>query len=87
MGAHQEILLLRDELKKLQSQTKRSRSRGSFGFGLLVIVTLLSVIFGVVQQMKADQQKELASAVAEKAEAMTKICQDALMLCRSQGGK
>lgn len=55
MRTPQEIIQLRDELKKLQAQAKKSRSRGIFGFGLLIFVIILSAGYGFVQQAQAEK--------------------------------
>lgn len=67
MSTQPEIIQLRDELKKLQEQARRSRSRGIFGFGLLIFVIILSSTYAFVQQgqaeknwMEANRQRELA---------------------------
>lgn len=67
MSTQPEIIQLRDELKKLQEQARRSRSRGIFGFGLLIFAIILSSTYAFVQQgqaeknwMEANRQRELA---------------------------
>ena len=67
MSTQPEIIQLRDKLEKLQEQARRSRSRGIFGFGLLIFVIILSSTYAFVQQvqaeknaMEANRQRELA---------------------------
>lgn len=60
MAQDTELQTLREELKKIQDQTRRSRRRAAVGFVILLLVTVASMVYGFVQQVAAERNAEEA---------------------------
>jgi choline-glycine betaine transporter len=60
MAQDTELQALREELKKIQDQTRRSRKRAAVGFVILVLVVILSLVYAFVQQVAAERNAEEA---------------------------
>ncbi|MBL7863377.1 MAG: hypothetical protein JNK10_00775 [Cyclobacteriaceae bacterium] len=69
MATHQEILVLKEELKKIQEQAKKSRTRGTIGMVLLIVVVILSLVYGFTQSVSAQLSRDEALKSRELAEA------------------
>lgn len=67
MSTQPEIIQLRDELKKLQEQSKKSRTRGIIGTVLLVFVMVISMTYGFVKNVEAVQARIVAKSNAAEA--------------------
>lgn len=93
MATQNEVLLMKEELTKIQEQTRKSRRRAGIGFGLLVSALVLSLIYGATQSVEAQRQRDLAMQKEKKAllaeeEAirardLAGSCQDELVRCRA----
>lgn len=60
MAQANELQTLREELNKIQDQTRRSRRRAAIGFVILLLVTIASMVYGFVQQVEAERNAEEA---------------------------
>ena len=60
MAENSELQILREELKKIQDQTRRSRRSAAVGFVILLLVTIASMVYGFVQQVEAERNAEEA---------------------------
>ncbi len=60
MATQNEILQMKDELRKIQEQMHKSRRRAAIGFGLLVFALVLSFVYAFVQQVAAERNAEEA---------------------------
>ncbi len=60
MATQNDILQMKEELKKIQEQMHKSRRRAAIGFGLLVFALVLSFVFAFVQQVAAERNAEEA---------------------------
>lgn len=60
MAQDNDLQTLREELKKIQDQTRQSRKRAAFGFVILLVVTILSMGYGLIQRVEAERQAEEA---------------------------
>ena len=75
MSQDLELNSLREELKKIESQMRSSRRRAAVGFVILVLVVIMSVVYGFVQRVEAVRNAEEANrqrllAVASQEQAM-----------------
>ncbi|MBL7852346.1 MAG: hypothetical protein JNN04_15690 [Cyclobacteriaceae bacterium] len=69
MAQETELQALREELKKIQDQTRRSRKRAAVGFVILILVVILSLGYAFVQQVAAERNAEEANRQRILAEA------------------
>jgi uncharacterized protein HemX len=60
MAQANELQTLREELRKIQDQTRSSRKRAAVGFVILLLVTIASMVYGFVQQVAAERNAEEA---------------------------
>lgn len=60
MATQDEIIQLKEELKKIEAQMKKSRTRAAVGFVLLVFVMFASVLYGFVERVSAAKNAEEA---------------------------
>lgn len=60
MTQEAELQKLREELKRIQDDTRRSRRRAAVGFVVMVVVIILSLTYAFVQQTEAVRQREEA---------------------------
>lgn len=71
MTQEQELQALRDELKKIQHDTRRSRSRAAVGFVIMMLVMILSLGYAFMQQTAAERNAEEAMRQRVLAETAT----------------
>lgn len=70
MANANDLQSLRDELTRIQTQTRRSRRLAIVGFIILILVMCCSFLYAFVQQVEATKQAVLAreqSILAEEA--------------------
>jgi uncharacterized iron-regulated membrane protein len=60
MAQDNELQTLREELEKIQDQTRRSRKRAAVGFVFLLLVAISSMVYAFVQQVAAKRNAEEA---------------------------
>jgi hypothetical protein len=60
MAQENELQTLREELKKIQDQTRRSRKRAAVGFVFLLLVAISSMVYAFVQRVEAVRNAEEA---------------------------
>jgi len=62
MANANDLQSLRDELTRIQTQTRRSRRLAIVGFIILILVMCCSFLYAFVQQVEATKQAEMARA-------------------------
>ena len=61
MSTQPEIIQLRDELKKLQDQSKKGRFRGIIGTVLMVLVMVTCMVYALVKNVESVKNFEEAN--------------------------
>lgn len=61
MAQENELQALRDELKKIQDDTRRSRTRAAVGFVVLILIMILSLGYAFLQRTEAVKQREMVN--------------------------
>lgn len=86
MAQEGELQALREELQKIQDQTRRSRKRAAVGFVILVLVVVLSIGYAFIQQVAAERNAEEANRQRQLAAASEKMAVMAAEEARKQQG-
>jgi hypothetical protein len=68
MSQETELQSLREELKEIHNQARRSRRRATIGFVILLLVVIVSFVFAFVQRSEAMRTREEAHVQRELAE-------------------
>jgi len=82
-----DILQLKEELKKIQEQTRKSRRRAVFGFGVLVLVMVISFAYAFVQQVAAQKNAEITfqlEKIAREKEKQALLAEEMAIRARDQ---